>query len=189
MISLALDHLDVLICRLTIQVIHLYESPGKVDTEGRIRLYTTARQLIGLVETLDKTVEPAAYSTAYIYPAVVLAAVVLLRLLKHSVAKGRDQDDLKPTFFSALNLLKRMSIENNDGAAKSAIMLSQLWTSDRVFRNRDGTTNFELRIRTRLAMSLVYDCTWWWREEFGGQQNPYRRQEEYGKGIMHTMLT
>ena len=27
-------------------------------------------------------------------------------------------------------------------------------------------------------MSVIFDCFWWWRAEFGGQSNPYPDQED-----------
>jgi transcriptional regulatory protein LEU3 len=27
-------------------------------------------------------------------------------------------------------------------------------------------------------MSVIFDCFWWWRAEFGGQSNPYQDQGE-----------
>ena len=46
-------------------------------------------------------------------------------------------------------------------------------SSQRAFRNPQGGMSLGLRIRTRGAVSIVYDCVWWWREEFGGQPNTY----------------
>jgi len=39
--------------------------------------------------------------------------------------------------------------------------LSHAWGSDHMFRAPDGTRNEELRVRSRLWMSVVYDTIWW----------------------------
>lgn len=52
-------------------------------------------------------------------------------------------------------------MENNDGPAKFAMRLSHIWGGDQMFRLADGTRNEELRVRSRLWMSVVYDTLWW----------------------------
>ena len=179
---LPIDKLYLGISRLMVQVMSLYQSALTVELVSRIRLYTTACNIIDLVNDLDRTSQLVPYATTYIYLGVLLSGATLLRILKTPAPSTIDIDYFRTTFFSAVTLLKRMSIENNDGPAKAAMVLSQLWSSDRVFHRADGTVDRQLRIRSRLAMSLVFDCLWWWREEFisshenetadGDTQNP-----------------
>jgi hypothetical protein len=102
-----------------------------------------------------------------------MAAVTLLRLLKSSVAAYLDVESAKETFFLGVNILKRLSLEHSDISARMVMILTQLWNSEKAFKRPDGSEHTELRIRTRLAMSPVFDTIWWWREEFGGQSGAY----------------
>jgi len=102
-----------------------------------------------------------------------LASVTILRLLKGSTAQYLDVESAKETFFLGVNLLKRLSVESNDIANRMAMILTQLWNSEKAFKRPDGSEHTALRIRTRLGMSPVFDVIWWWREEFGGQQGAY----------------
>lgn len=104
--------------------------------------------------------------------ATAISSFSILRLLKASTAQYMD-DNAKEALFLGVNIMKRLSTETNDGAARLSQILTQLWNSEKAFKNPDGTEQTALRIRTRLAMSSVFDAIWWWREEFGGQQGAY----------------
>ena len=164
--STDLDRLYLSIAQLSIQVMYLFQSASNVDLASRSRLYTTACAVIDKVSKLDRTQALVHYATMYIYLAVLIAACVLLRLYKTTFSKYLDLESCKATFFSAINILRKLSLENNDTPAKAAIMLSQLWTSNKVFRNADGSERSELRIKSFLEKSSVFDCVLWWKEEF-----------------------
>jgi hypothetical protein len=48
-----------------------------------------------------------------------LASLALLGILKGTTVHGLDLESAKPCLFSAINLLKQMSIQNNDIPAKT----------------------------------------------------------------------
>lgn len=151
----------------------LYENPESSDLASKVKLHKASSVVIDRVERLDKTIDPAAYGCTYIFHAVLLAGATIFRLMRSPFGKHLEYETSRATLFSAINLLRKMSITNDDGPAKAAVIMSQLWNSDRVFRKRDGSISTELRVRSRLAVSGVYDCAWWWREEFQGKQSPY----------------
>lgn len=97
-----------------------------------------------------------------------LSSFIIIRLLKSSVANYLDES-AKDNFFLGVNIMKRLSAESNDMPARLTMMLTQLWNSEKAFKNADGSDSISLKIRTRLVMSPVFDAIWWWREEFGGQ--------------------
>ncbi|GAA91578.1 C6 transcription factor [Aspergillus luchuensis] len=98
--------------------------------------------------------------------ALLLASSALLRVLKGPHWATMDVDKAKSSYFTAINLAKQMSVENFDIAAKTVMVLSQLWNSTKAFRKADGSEYLALRIRSRLVVSPVIDTVWWWREEF-----------------------
>ncbi|KAF5857913.1 hypothetical protein ETB97_005150 [Aspergillus alliaceus] len=104
-----------------------------------------------------------------VYFGMLLASVTLLRIHKGAPMPGLDLEKARSRFFAAINLLKQMSVQNNDGAAKTVLVLNQLWNSTRAFRKSDGSDFTTLRIRSRLMLSPVADAVWWWREEYDPQ--------------------
>jgi len=137
------------------------------------RMYSSACAVLRNLDRLDSTgiIKLIASPFFFIY-ATSLASFTILRLLKASTAQYMDEN-AKEAFFLGVNVMKRLSAENNDGPSRMALILTQLWNSEKAFKNADGSEHLSLRIRTRLAMSTVFDSIWWWREEFGGQPGAY----------------
>jgi hypothetical protein len=174
-----LDRFYLYISRLTIQTFHLYKEPSKTfPTFLLTRMYNCACLVLRHVDRMDNdgTIKLSAAPFYFIF-AVSLSSFVILRLLKGSTASYLDVENAKDTFFLGVNIMKRLSAESNDTPARLTMILTQLWNSERAFRNPDGSENTALRIRTRLTMSPVMDAIWWWREEFGGQQGAYTTTE------------
>ena len=98
-----------------------------------------------------------------------LASTSLLRILKGPAVDGLDVEKAKASFFTAINLSRQMSVDQHDAAAMLVTILSELYNSTRVFHKSDRSERTALRIRSRLAASIVIDVVWWWREEFDPQ--------------------
>lgn len=144
-----------------IQSMYLFQTPENIDLTCRTRMYVTASLIIDLLSSLDKTSQLVSHATTYICLGIILAAIILLRFLKGSFAKYIDYDSCKTSFFTALTMLKNASVENNDGPARFAMRLSHIYTGDQMFKMPDGSRNEALRVRSRLAMSVVFDTIWW----------------------------
>lgn len=102
-----------------------------------------------------------------------LAAIKLLKILNSSLSQYVDFDAGKRLFNSAMYLIRRSSVEDNDLAGRSSKILTQLWVVHNSLTARREQEP-RLRINTRLSASLLHDSLWLWREEFGGQANAYR---------------
>ena len=116
-----------------------------------------------------------------------LAAFIVLKISRSCLAGRVDLRTGEKAYFSTIVSLRESSLENDDLYARGAMILTQLWTSTRLFRGPDGIVDgLSLRIRTRLSMSVVFDCFWWWREEFQGKLSPFNgtdTQEARAKGL------
>lgn len=111
----------------------------------------------------------------FIERCITLAAFSILKIVHSPLSAHIDLEAGERAYFSAIHFSRRISIQSDDLGARASTILSQLWTSQRIFRGPNGEVDsLGSRIRSRLAMSVVFDCFWWWREEFGGQASPYR---------------
>jgi len=107
-----------------------------------------------------------------------LAAFIILRVGRSHIGDRVDRKRGQECYFLVIQMNKKHSVRSDDVAARSTIILAQLWTSKLVIRQPDGTPDsLWLRCRSRLGLSLLYDCHWLWRQEFGGQPNPYEGVE------------
>lgn len=177
-----MDKLYLSICRLHLQTMHFYEASEQLDPASLVQLDITSCETINLMHNLDASSALISSSTFYLFHSLLLAATNLLRLLRGlSPQTQQDYKRGEATFFLAVTLMTRMSIANDDLPGRCTNMLSRLWTSQKLFRRADGSLAPEIRIRTRLAMSPLVDCLWWYREEFRVQKSVYPPSEPSDK--------
>jgi hypothetical protein len=176
-----LDKIFVAIAQLMLQSFQFFR-PSERHTRGDLLvLYTSACSLIAELDLQEISGDLVSHGIYYIFQGLVLAACCLLRLLKSPLTE-LDTQDGQQLFLTSLNLLTKFSSTNNDAPARASTSLKNLWRSDRVFKNKDGTWNLELRVRNRFAISVLYDCMWWSRVEFEGHDDPYPRRTSTGEG-------
>ncbi|KAI9690503.1 MAG: hypothetical protein M1822_009466 [Bathelium mastoideum] len=171
------NRFHVVLTRLQIVGLHLLRPFEEIEPTDLMQIYLMACTVLTLLHKCDNTMHLISVSPDYIHGVVMIAGSTLLRLLKSDFAQFVDQKDGKAAFLECINVLKLMSCANNDLPARYSLVLAQLWTSDKVFKFADGAPCLNLRTRSRFAISLVLDCVWWWREEFGGQPGVYSKGE------------
>jgi transcriptional regulatory protein LEU3 len=133
-----------------------------------------ACNLIEIVTYLDEVQQFADYGPMILSRLTNLAAFVILKIGRSHVQDTLDLKRGQSCYFAVIHIHKKMSVQSDDVYSRATLINTQLWTSDKIFRRSDNVVDsLILRCRTRLGMSLVYDCYWWWRQEFGGQSKPY----------------
>lgn len=189
--------------RLHLLAYYFFERPDSPNRVGMMRLYAAACGFIDAMAAEDHhhhdshkspaspppphptTTTPSHHHhhlietcPAFLDRSVPLAAFAILKIMRSpALAQHVDLEQGERAYFAAILLSRRGSLQNDDLSARAVSILSQLWASRRIFRRADGTTqSLGTRIRSRLSMSVVFDCFWWWREEFGGQTSPYAQE-------------
>lgn len=108
-----------------------------------------------------------------------LAAFTILKIHRSELAPHLDLQAGEQAYFAAIFFAREESLQNNDLSARAASILGQLWNSQSIFKNKNGTVDsLTSRISSRLSMSTLFDCLWWWRQEFGGLGNPYENRQQ-----------
>jgi len=170
----ATDDLYLNCARVQIQAFYFFAKSDYVDVIGITELYSIAQALIDNGMALNESHQLAAYCSTYIYRTIFMAALSILKIFKSNLRPFLNLRSGERSYFTAIRFLKESSLQNDDLAARAAAILSQLWTSDRIFKKSNGQVDsLALRLRTRGSMSVVFDCLWWWREEFAGQSSPF----------------
>lgn len=166
-----LERLYLNIARLQLRVHCLRDCGNEKENLSIVQLGLSATFVVDLTEKLDFETGLATHCPHYVYRMITLASAVLLRFLKVQMHDDRRESTqaYRARYFKAISLLKRMSVINNDMPSRMAHIFSQLWSSDRVFRQANGLT-FPIRTQSRLSMSILHDTMWEWREEFGGRR-------------------
>ncbi|TVY67517.1 Regulatory protein LEU3 [Lachnellula suecica] len=115
------------------------------------------------------------YATNYILQMIIAACFTLLKLLSSFFAREIDFDQGRLLFHKTIDAIRSMSVINNDLPWRLAELMVQLYNGARIeARNRSEARSLiddslQLKVRCRMSMSLVFDSTWRWREEFQAQ--------------------
>ncbi len=149
-----------------------------------MRLYNLACTVIETMTQLVET-QDASGTTSYIQKMLVLAAFDILRIARSHLSSTVDVERGRKAYFALIVYCRTISIQDSDLPSRTAVILTQLWTSKRAFLQSDGTIDsLTLHCRSRLSMSVVFDCFWRWRREFAGQTTPYNETGNVDKGIV-----
>lgn len=154
--------------RLMVLCFHFFVQAEQIDRQGFLQIFSTAQQIILRLSEVDATHGFVEYMPIYFARLVVVAAYCILRISKSGLKAELKLDDAGGVFFKAIEISRRRSVQHGDLDALNSIMLTKLWSSEEIFVQADGTRkSLQLDLRGRLSMSVVFDCFWWWRKEFG----------------------
>lgn len=176
------DTLQLNCARIHVMAFHFFAHPTNPgpDADGLSRFYSLCVSVIQSATSMTMTQHTAfaSVSQSFIDRTITLAGFTILRLVRSPLAQHLDLAAGEQAFSQAVQFLKNVSLQQGDIGMRTALIMSELWGSDRVFRRKDGRVeSLGLRLRTRLSMSVSYDMFWYWREEFGHMQNPYNGDE------------
>ena len=152
------------------------DQPGLSD--GFITLYNVAFDVVNATCSEVALVhEEMRDLPLFIQSGVMLAALAILKIHRSELSGVINLEAGEKAYFSAIIAKRDHILQNDDLSSRSATILSQLWNSQTIFKTQSGISNtLRSRVRSRLSMSIMFDCFWWWRQEFGGQTNPFADQ-------------
>ena len=171
------DTLQLSCARIHILAFHFFAHPTNPgpDAEVLARFYSLC---INVIEAAGALIQQSYFSFA-MDRSITLAGFVILKLHRSSVASHLDLAAGEKAYFQAVEFLKSVALQPGDVYVRTAQIMKDLWSSDKVFRKKNGQIeSLGLRLRSRLGMSVSFDMFWYWREEFGNMQNPYSNGEE-----------
>ncbi|KAF7190402.1 Regulatory protein LEU3 [Pseudocercospora fuligena] len=153
---------------------HLFKYRSAIPDDLLKRMYDLAVDLIELAMELDKSANIADFGPVFFARLLDSAAIAILRLCRSDISDQLDLDRGRKAYFALIVFHRKHSVRQDDAFARFSIILTNLWTSTRIFKSENGSTDsLHVRSRARLGMSMVYDCFWWWRQEYGRQKCIY----------------
>jgi transcriptional regulatory protein LEU3 len=146
--------------------------PGTdVRKQGLLKAYAAAVTLITNAADADEKWNFILFASSGFTQVIVVAAMALMKVVNSSFSRYIDIEDGKHAFNTAISLIRKSSVEDNDLPGRVSKIIAQLWYLHRSLNQRkeeEPTVN----IKTRWGASLLHDSLWTWREEFGGQKAP-----------------
>lgn len=186
--------------RLHLLTYHFFERINDDNHSGFVQIHSAACSFLETLAAETKKSEISESCPVFIERTVTLAAFSILKICRSNLANHFKPEMSENAYFGAILFSRRASLQNDDLGARGVALMSQLWTSKHIFQHADGSMHsLGTRIRSRLSMSVVFDCFWWWREEFAGQPSPYhdespetspsRKSTIYSYHLLKNLLT
>ncbi|KAK3078135.1 hypothetical protein LTS18_008353 [Coniosporium uncinatum] len=138
-------------------------------------IFEASATFFGLVEDMEHELKLSAHCPRYIFTSALVGVAFLARVMKGPFASYLDLDRGSKLYRVAIDFLKSCSIEKGDLPDRSSTFAEQMWLSNKVFKNPDGTPYIALRVRTRLSGSPLHDAIKWWRDEFMEERDEDRQ--------------
>lgn len=150
-------------------------------------LWLACTDFLDYVLHLDENRDPVTgsvlgYATNYILQMIDAGCFTLLKLLGSFFAAQVDCEHGRHLFKSTIQVIRTMSITNNDLPRRLAELMVQMWNGARVddrSRKQQAANHgdapeartiiddsLQLKVRCRMSMSLMFDSIWRWREEY-----------------------
>ncbi|KAL7798800.1 hypothetical protein V8C43DRAFT_276295 [Trichoderma afarasin] len=176
----AIDSIYFQCFRLHLLSCHFLIDPASRKLEAFIPLFAVACSFINTAcQQSWNEGATAKNAPVVVQKSVMLAAFTILKIHRSELAPHLDLQAGEQAYFAAIFFAREESLQNNDLSARAASILGQLWNSQSIFKNKNGTVDsLTSRISSRLSMSTLFDCLWWWRQEFGGLGNPYENKQQ-----------
>jgi transcriptional regulatory protein LEU3 len=152
----------------------LFDESSSTGYNDRIlRLYSSARRLLEHAIEIERNSGAFfRYCSFHIYQMFLCGAFVLLKTLRNGYfAALVDVADGIALFNSATAALRQISCRNNDLPGRLSDVLSYLWNLNPRIVCGQGQDGLQLKIQSRMSMSIVYDSLWLWRNQFVANGN------------------
>lgn len=138
--------------RLHIQVFRFFGNSAAIENPGFVRLFSFACDVLEDLDQLEAHHGFVVHGPLFNNWVITLAAFTILRLLRSELRQYLDYRRGERAYFMAIDLFRNMSVDHNDLQARGIVIMAQLWTSQNIFRQNNGTTDgLCLRIRSRLV--------------------------------------
>ncbi|OCT51502.1 C6 transcription factor [Cladophialophora carrionii] len=158
------------IAKLHLQAFYLFDDASTFGYVERIVvLYSTASALLEHIQTLDNQKSDFLYHCPFFcYEAFLCASFIVLKVLKNDYFSAIVDARLgKKLINFSVSALRKMSVANNDLPGRLSDVLAYLWTHpDPSIASGSGIDGLQLKVQSRMSMSIVYDSLWRWREQF-----------------------
>lgn len=158
--------------RLHLRLYVLHELPTSPNyIESVLSLYDACDTLVTYVQ--ESSLDVVSYCPNYVCQMVFAAGFSVLRISTSPIIEYIDALAARRLFNSSITAIRKISITNNDIPARIAEVLVQL----KARRNRSSREltidwkSLQLKVRSRLSMSISFDSLWEWRRGFMEDEN------------------
>ncbi|KAF2665982.1 hypothetical protein BT63DRAFT_45829 [Microthyrium microscopicum] len=159
------DTFHINVARLEFCGMYFFKTPGSMDVQTCQHIFNCTVKVFEHIRDQHNDHDLHIWCPKYAFQACLLGITLMLRILKGPYATFVDQERGASLYQSLVQFTLSCSICQGDLPSRGAAFADSLWKSDKIFKNLNGTFNGGLRIRNRLAVSVVYDAILLWKSE------------------------
>jgi hypothetical protein len=159
---------------------HFFKSLETLDVQSCNSIFSTTVKVLEFIRNQEMNHGLSGSCTRFVFCAVLMGVSLMLRILKGPFSTYFDQEHGSTLFLAAAKFMQSCSVEG-DYPNRFALLAEQLWGSEKVFKDANGTVNIALRVRNRLCLSPLHDTIIRWKEEFGNLRPQAAPSRKAGK--------
>jgi transcriptional regulatory protein LEU3 len=160
------DRLYVASARQDLVAMHFYKSATTLDMQSCMLIFNATSSVLEQVRDLDRDYGLHRICTQFLLTATLLSLACMARILKGPFAGYLDQTRGYNLIEVGVRFARSCSLQKGDFGERCSAIAEQIWKSNKVFRDPDGSTNITLRVRNRLSSGPWHDAVGCWKEEF-----------------------
>ena len=145
---------------------HFFKSSQTLDVQCLHSVFSTTVKVLEFIRNQEINHALSSSCLRFVFIAALMGVSLMLRILKGPFATSVDQEHGSALFLATVKFMQSCSVEKGDLPDRAVLFAEQLWGSEKLFKDTNGTVNFALRVRNRLSASPVHDLIIRWREEF-----------------------
>lgn len=169
---IAYDLFYVAVARQEIAAMHFFKSAEALDGQCCSLIFEVTATVLENIRDLEISSKLSQYSARFHIVAALTGISLMIRILKGPFAPFVDQERGSTLYSNTIQFVRSASLEKGDLPDRIALFAEQIWSSEKLFKETDGSINITLRVRNRLSASPLYDTIQRWKEEFINEGDP-----------------
>jgi hypothetical protein len=163
--ALASDAFFIAIARQDINAMHFFKSPNTLDVQSCHSIFDATTRFFELILSQETPHARSSACPCFVILAVLMGASLILRLLRGRLPTYIDQERGSTLYLAMVEFLKSCSIEKGDSPDRGATLAEQVWKSDKLFKDNNGSIDIALCVRNRLTSSPMVDVVLRWGDQ------------------------
>lgn len=159
--------------RLHFYLYVLFDMPAfPTGIENLQALFRACRDIVDSISLHPGTAD---HCPNFIFWMILSAGFTILRLVSSPFVDYLDVVSSKQLLTKAIRMIRGMSVANNDLPGRLAEVLVQLQARTHSSSPSADWQLLQLKVRSRMSLSIVFDSLWEWRKEFLADKNGNER--------------
>jgi hypothetical protein len=156
-----IDLLHVTVAKLEIIAMNFFKSTLSIQVCHFI--FDATRKFFEITLRHRDLYESNGSCPCFLILAILMGQALMVRILKGPCATFVDQELGSKLYLEMSEFLISCSIEKGDASERGSKLAEQLFKSDKIFKDENGTVDVNLHVRDKLSSSLMADMVLRWK--------------------------